>query len=243
MKRHYCHCFIFPFCERYFFLSQYIRRGDGSLENERLQLYIEELIPQRPDLLIEMEKHAQEFGIPIMELAGIETLLQLLRIQNPQMILEVGTAIGYSAIRMVYALPKAHVITIERDEERLNKANEYIQRADMQDRIVAIHGDALEVETEISAYGPFDVIFIDAAKGQYQHFFKLYSRYLNDGGLIITDNVLFKGLVCEANIESRNVRQLVRKINTFNQWLMAHPEYDTVILPVGDGIAISKKKR
>lgn len=213
------------------------------MENERLQLYIEDLIPNRPELLVEMEQHAKEYGIPIMELAGIETMLQLLRIQNPQTILEVGTAIGYSALRMVFALPQVNVVTIERDEERLNKAVEYIRRAGKQEQITIVKGDALEVEEQIGEYGPFDAIFIDAAKGQYHRFFELYSLHLSDGGLIITDNVLFKGLVCEANIESRNVRQLVRKINHFNQWLMEHPDYDSVILPVGDGMAISKKKR
>ncbi|WP_147532443.1 O-methyltransferase [Bacillus marasmi] len=212
------------------------------MDNQKLQLYIEELIPKRTELLTEIEQYAQENEIPIMEIVGIEALLQLLRIQNPQTILEVGTAIGYSSLRMAYALPDAKIITIERDESRLQKAVEYIGKAAKQEQIIIINGDALEVEEQIKPHGPFDVIFIDAAKGQYQRFFDLYSQYLADGGLIITDNVLFKGLVAEAMIDSRSLRALVRKIRNYNSWLMEHPDYHTVIIPVGDGIAISKKR-
>ncbi len=217
-------------------------RGDGGLDKEKLQLYINELILDRPKILLEMEQYAAENGVPIMELAGIEAMLQLLRIQNPQTILEVGTAIGYSALRMAFALPNSKIVTIERDNERLERAVDYIKKAEMEAEIVLISGDALEVEEQIKPFAPFDVIFIDAAKGQYQRFFELYSRYLSEGGLIITDNVLFKGMVAEANIENKRLRNLVKKIRDFNSWLMNNPEYDTVIVPVGDGVAISKKR-
>lgn len=212
------------------------------METEKLQLYINELIQDRPEILAEMEQYAQEFEVPIMELTGIETMLQLLRIQQPKSILEVGTAIGYSALRMAYTLPTTKIVTIERDVERLEKAKEFIKRAEKQSQIVLISGDALEVEAEIKAYAPYDTIFIDAAKAQYRRFFDMYSKYLSDTGIIITDNVLFKGMVAEGNIENRNIRALVRKIKDFNSWLMSHPDYDTVILPVGDGLAISKKR-
>lgn len=189
-----------------------------------------------------MEQYAAENGIPIMELAGIEAMLQLLRIQNPRTILEVGTAIGYSALRMAFALPNVKIVTIERDNERLERAVDYIKQAEKGAQIVLISGDALEVEEQIKPFAPFDVIFIDAAKGQYQRFFEMYSRYLSNDGLIITDNVLFKGMVAEANIENKRLRNLVKKIRDFNSWLMKNPEYDTVIVPVGDGVAISKKR-
>lgn len=220
----------------------FFERGDSGLENQKLQFYIQELIPERSELLTEMELYAKENGVPIMELIGIEAMLQLLRIQNPNSILEVGTAIGYSALRMAVALPAAKIITIERDEARLQKAIEYISRAQKQEQIVLINGDALEVEEQIKPHAPYDAIFIDAAKGQYQRFFELYSRYLTDGGLIITDNVLFKGMVSEANIDNKRLRSLVKKIREYNNWLMQHPDYHTVIIPVGDGIAISKKR-
>ncbi|WP_256988891.1 O-methyltransferase [Bacillus sp. EB106-08-02-XG196] len=217
--------------------------GDGSLLNDKLHSYIEELIPGRELLFIEMENYALENKVPIMELVGIEALLQLLRIQNSKKVLEVGTAIGYSALRMAVALPNACIVTIERDLERIQAAEDYIGRSQHGKQIILIKGDALEVEERVREQAPYDTIFVDAAKGQYQKFFEMYSKYLKDDGIIITDNVLFKGLVTQSEIESKRIRNLVRKIDNFNHWLMNHPDYHTVILPVGDGIAISKKKR
>ncbi|WP_455663337.1 O-methyltransferase [Pradoshia sp.] len=212
--------------------------------NENLNRYLEALAPKRNDLLMEMEDYAKVNGVPIMELSGMEPLLQILKIQKPRRILEIGTAIGYSALRMAYALPDATVLTIERDEERLVKAYEYIERANMGDRVLVIKGDALETEPLVSSQGPFDCLFIDAAKGQYQRFFEIYEKYLAPGGIIYTDNVLFKGLVAEEleSIESKRTRNLVKKIKGYNEWLISHEDYETVILPVGDGLAISKKK-
>lgn len=210
--------------------------------NDEIQQYINLLIPNRSDIFQRMEKDAEENNVPIMEATGMEALLQVLRIGQPRSILEVGTAIGYSALRMVDAVPNSRVVTIERDEERFRKAEKYIEMAGKKEQIHLIKGDALEVEDIIKDLGPYDAIFIDAAKGQYKRFFEIYSNYLSDNGLIITDNVLFKGLVSEPHIENRRIRSLVKKINEFNEWIMSHPEYDTVILPVGDGVAISKKR-
>lgn len=210
--------------------------------NEKLHSYIERLIPDRNVLLMEMELYAKEHQVPIMELAGIEAMLQLMRIQQPKNILEIGTAIGYSALRMATALPDTRVVTIERDQERIQIAKQFLEKSGEAERILLLEGDALEAVEQIRQFGPFDTVFIDAAKGQYKKFFELYERELQPNGMIITDNVLFKGLVCETEIESKRTRNLVKKINDFNCWLMSHPEYDTVILPVGDGVAISKKR-
>ncbi|WP_338470341.1 O-methyltransferase [Niallia sp. XMNu-256] len=203
--------------------------------------YIEGLIRERSDFFSKMEKYALDHGVPIMESVGIEALLQILRIKEPRRILEIGAAIGYSALRMADALPTTQIITIERDEERALLAQQNIEESQMGERVFLLIGDALEIENTVSSYGPFDVIFIDAAKGQYKRFFEMYSRYLDDKGIVITDNVLFKGLVAEEKIEHKRTAQLVKKIKQYNEWLMSHPDYDTVILPVGDGIAISKK--
>lgn len=211
--------------------------------NPKLHSYIESLIPKRNSLLTEMEEYAKEHNVPIMELAGIEAMLQLLRLHQSKKILEVGTAIGYSALRMAEALPEGKIVTIERDEERSQTAAEYISRSSHHHQITLIKGDALEVEDLVRGHAPFDAIFVDAAKGQYKKFFELYSKYLHEDGIIITDNVLFKGLVCEPEIESKRIRNLVKKIDDFNVWLMNHPDYDSVILPVGDGVAISKRRR
>jgi predicted O-methyltransferase YrrM len=212
------------------------------LLNAKLHSYIEGLVPDRDSLVLEMENYAKEHHVPIMELAGIEAMLQILRIQSPKRILEIGAAIGYSALRMAQSVKEVKIITIERDPERYQQAEKFLERSEAAEQIILIKGDALEVESQISDLGPFDAIFIDAAKGQYKKFFELYSKYLSDKGIIITDNVLFKGLVCETEIESKRTRNLVKKIDGFNQWLMSNPLYHTIILPVGDGVAISKKR-
>ncbi|KAB7667352.1 O-methyltransferase [Bacillus sp. B1-b2] len=200
------------------------------------------MIPDRKKEFMEIEEYAKQQDVPIMELIGIETLLQLLRIQQPKKVLEIGTAIGYSALRMADAFPSSQIVSIERDDTRYLIAVENVKKFQKESQVILLKGDALEIEEEVKAYGPFDAIFIDAAKGQYQKFFHLYSKLLANNGVIYSDNILFHGLVAAEKVESRNVRQLVRKINDYNKWLMENQEYYTAILPVGDGIAISKKR-
>ncbi|MBY6267840.1 O-methyltransferase [Parageobacillus thermoglucosidasius] len=205
--------------------------------------YMEQFLPERDEPIKEMERYAKQHRIPIMEIAGIEAMLQLLKIAKPKKILEIGTAIGYSAIRMAKALPDANIVTIERDRERYERALFYINKTGTGGQIRAIFGDALDVYDDVAEHAPFDVIFIDAAKGQYQRFFQMYEPLLQEGGIIITDNVLFKGLVAmEEPIENKRIRQLVSKIRRYNEWLFGQTDYETVILPIGDGIAISRKR-
>ncbi|SFC36517.1 Predicted O-methyltransferase YrrM [Bacillus sp. OV322] len=210
---------------------------------ENLEEYLHSLLPARNGEFAEMEEYAKEHQVPIMEPEGMEALLQILRLQKPERILEVGAAIGYSALRMSDALPGTKIVTIERDGERAQLARENIKKMGKQEDITLIEGDALETGEEAGLY-MYDAIFIDAAKGQYKRFFELYEAFLNRDGIIITDNVLFKGLVAEneEEIEPKRIRNLVRKIKDYNVWLMNHPEYHTVILPIGDGVAISKRK-
>ncbi|NUK30835.1 O-methyltransferase [Parageobacillus sp. VR-IP] len=205
--------------------------------------YIKQFIPERDKQIKEMERYAQEYDIPIMEVTGIEVMLHILKIAQPKRILEIGTAIGYSAIRMAKALPAAEIVTIERDKERYERALYYINQTGTSGQIRVIFGDALNVYSDVAKAAPFDVLFIDAAKGQYQRFFELYEPLLAENGLIITDNVLFKGLVAtEEPIENKRMRQLAAKIRRYNEWLAGRKDYETIILPVGDGVAISRKR-
>src|SRR3954454_22809582 len=130
----------------------YRDRGEGSLLNEKLHSYIEGLISERNPLLTEMENYASVHNVPIMELSGIETMLQLFRINDSHKILEVGTAIGYSALRMADALPNAHIVTIERDVERIQLAEQFIGRSQHRNQITLIKGDALEVEDAVKEH-------------------------------------------------------------------------------------------
>lgn len=205
--------------------------------------YINDLIPERESLIKEMEEFAHENQVPIMDLIGMEALLQLIRLMKPKKILEIGTAIGYSAIRIAKAAPQAKVITVERDPIRYEQALSFIQRSNLDNRIHVIHGDALIRQHDIQRHKSYDLIFIDAAKGQYKRFFEMYEDFLTDEGSIITDNILFRGLVADNTIGiSKRYKKLVEKIQSYNEWLMKHPNYQTVLLPVGDGIAISKKR-
>lgn len=212
--------------------------------NGKIDAYLQSLIPERTGLIKEMEEFALKEHVPIMEPEGMATLLQFLRLQQPKKILELGTAIGYSAIRMAETLPEATIVTIERIEKRIDVAKVNLEKSGFSHRIHLIESDALEAFEAVKDSGPFDLIFIDAAKGQYRRFFELYEPLLSKNGIIITDNVLFKGLVAEnlADITPRRRRGLIKRIQNFNTWLMNHPEYESIILPIGDGMAISKHR-
>ena len=196
------------------------------------------------DLSLEMKQYAQDFDVPIIQDQGLELMLQLLRIKQPQSILEIGTAIGYSSLMMARHLPNTHIVSIERDPKRYNEAIVYHERSTIKEQVTLIEADALEIANEELPIQKYDVIFIDAAKAQYQKFFEKYEPLLKEDGMIISDNLIFHGHIFDNNQkQSRNLKQLVRKINRYNDWLANHPNYDTLLLPIGDGVAISLKKK
>lgn len=204
--------------------------------------YIASFIPERDELLMEMERFAEQNHVPIMQLAGIESLNQILRIQSPKSILEIGTAIGYSALRMAQALPDCHIVTIERDVSRVQYAKEFIARSEVANRIQVIEGDALEVDME-TIPNTFDAVFIDAAKGQYMKFFEKYASLVPSGGVLYIDNMYMHGL-SDLDIKDvpRRKRTMIRNLKTFSDWIMAHPDYSSAFFPVGDGLLICLKR-
>lgn len=205
--------------------------------------FLKDLIKPRSSIFMEMEQYAKENHVPIMQLMGMESLLQLLSLQKPSTILELGTAIGYSSMRMAMKLEVATIVTIERDEQKAELAKNYIERANLQQRIQVIVGDALEISSETLGNKKFDAIFIDAAKGQYKNFFEKYAPFLNDGGVIYCDNLLLNGLSELPMSEvPRRKRTMVRNQHQFMEWLMNHPDYDTAFFPVGDGMLVSIKR-
>lgn len=186
----------------------------------------------------QMEKYAEEYNIPIMQKSGINFLTKYIAENNVKNILEVGSAIGYSAIKMALVNDKVKVTTIERDNERYMQALKNIKEFGLEKRITLISGDALEIELEEK----FDLIFIDAAKGQYIKFFEKYSKNLKKNGAIISDNIEFHGLVNqEERIESKNLRQLVNKIRNYIDFLKDNTEFTTKFYKIGDGISVSIK--
>jgi len=190
------------------------------------------------DLIRNMKEYALENNVPIMTEGGIDYLMKYIKKNNIKRILEVGTAIGYSAIRMCSVDTDICVTTIERDEKRYLEALKNIKKANLEDRIDLIYKDALEVNLDEK----FDLIFIDAAKAQNRNFFERFEKNLAKDGTIITDNMNFHGLVNKdlESIESRNLRQLVRKVKEYREFLENNKSYTTEFYDIGDGIAVSK---
>lgn len=187
-----------------------------------------------------IKEYAYANNIPIMQDEGINYLINYIQENNIKNILEIGTAIGYSAIMMCMADKDVSVVTIERDEKRYLEAIKNIKKFKLEERIHLIYNDALEVKLN----NQYDLIFIDAAKAQNKNIFERFEKNLRESGTIITDNMNFHGLIFEdeKNITSRNLRQLVRKIKDYHIFLENNNYYETEILNIGDGIAISIKK-
>ncbi|GAA0601857.1 O-methyltransferase [Virgibacillus siamensis] len=210
--------------------------------DEKQVQYLQRMLPPADNWVRDLEEEAITDHVPIMDQVGMNFVMQLIRLTKPKRILEVGTAIGYSAMRMVEANPETSVVTIERDEVRYNQAIDNINKMDMGDSIQAINGDARDVIRTLIADESFDMVFIDAAKGKYKCFFELSAPLLSENGFILSDNVLFKGYVADAEKEHPKFQKLARKLRDYNDWLIRHPDFVTSIVPVGDGVAISYKK-
>lgn len=192
------------------------------------------------DKVKKLKEYAKENEIPIIQDKGIEFLVDYLKEHKALSVLEIGTAIGYSAIMMALAIPELKITTIERDMNRYLEAVKNIKQFDLEKRITLIFSDALDVSLDDT----FDLIFIDAAKAQNIKFFEHFEHNLKSGGAIITDNMEFHGLVeaDESSIASKNLRGLVRKIKDYITYLEENERYRTQFVSVGDGLAISEKK-
>ena len=190
-------------------------------------------------MLKEIEDYAKRNNVPIMMSDGIDYLCNYIKENNIKSILEIGSAIGYSAIRMALVNDDICVTTIEKDRDRYNMAVDNIRKFNLEDRINIILGDA--VDTKID--DKYDLLFIDAAKGKNIFFFEKYKHNLSDCGIIITDNLFFHGLVKDERlIETKNQRGIVKKIKEFISFLDNNSEFSTRYISVGDGISISEKK-
>lgn len=186
-----------------------------------------------------IEDYAYENNIPIMEKDGIDFLTNYIKEHNIKHILEIGSAIGYSAIKMALVDSNIKITTIERDEKRYKEALKNIKDFNLEDRINIILEDAFNVDLEES----FDLIFIDAAKSQYIKFFEKFKKNLNLNGVIISDNLDFHGLVNgDYETYSRNVKGIVRKLKNYINFLKENEEFKTEFINIGDGIAITKRK-
>ena len=185
-----------------------------------------------------LEKYAKKYNIPIMQKDGIKFLTNFIKENDIKNILEIGTAIGYSAIKMVLVDNDINIVSIERDEDRYNKAVKNIKKFKLNNRIKLIKDDAFNVELNEK----FDLIFIDAAKAQSIKFFNKFEKNLNKNKYIITDNLKFHGLVESNEKLSKNLRQLTKKIKDYIEFLKEKKDFETTFYDFGDGISVSKKR-
>ncbi len=196
--------------------------------------------PKTTQVIDEILALAKELGTPIIQEDAIHFMIQLIKIAKAKRVLEIGTAIGYSAI-MIASFTPATVLTLERDSQSVALAKEHIKKANLDSRIQVIETDANEyTPTEEE---PFDLLFIDAAKASYERFFERFSPFVKPGGIIVADNLLFHGLVEHPeDAHTKGTKSLVRKIDDFNDYLTSKDGFDTYLYAIGDGLSISIKK-
>ena len=209
---------------------------------ERLVTYINSLETGNTEILDEIEREALRSDVPIIR-KEMQTFLKVfLAMKRPARILEVGTAVGFSAILMAEYNPGAcEIITIENYEKRIPSARENFKRAGKESVITLLTGDAKEVLPTIEE--PFDFIFMDAAKGQYIHFLPEVLRLLKSGGTLISDNVLQDGDIIQSRFAvTRRNRTIHKRMREYLYTLTHHEELTTAVLPIGDGITVSVKK-
>ena len=191
--------------------------------------------------LEKIKKKALEEHIPIIMDDTLEVIEKELKKNPPKNILEIGTAVGYSAMCFSKFLEDGGKIdTIERDEERVKEAKLNIKTVGVENKIKIYEGDAVEILPKLSE--KYDMIFIDAAKGKYPIFLKESLRMLNKGGIIFADNILYKGYVM-SDYNKHKQRTAVRNLRQYIQEVNSNPYLETQILEVGDGLAISKYKK
>ena len=184
-----------------------------------------------------LEKYAEENNVPIIQKEGLNFILNYIKENKVKKILEIGTAIGYSAISMALIDENIKITTIERNKEMFSLATKNVKDFNLEKRINIIYADALEAEIK----DKYDLIFIDAAKAQYIKFFEKYKSNLKENGAIITDNLNFHGLANNPEeIHSKNLKALVRKINNDKEFLKENKEFKTNFYEKGDGISVSK---
>lgn len=191
--------------------------------------------------ILEMENYASEHNVPIIEKKSIAFIMKYIRDNNIKNVLEIGSAIGYSAILMASSNQETMVTTIERDETRYMECLKNVKKCGMDKKINVVYQDALELN--LSEDLRYDLIFIDAAKGQYTRFFEKYKNFLNPNGAIITDNIKFHGYVGESNkLDKGNLKSLVEKIEKYIEFLKTNTEFDTEFYNIGDGLSVSTWK-
>ena len=214
----------------------------GNIVNNLVEDYIRNTLKEKEGLLKELEIYAKENNVPIVHKEVSDLLKVLLKVQRPKKILEVGCAIGYSSILFASSLDgEVEIITVERNEKMIEKAKENIKHAGLEDKITILEGDAEELLKTVD--GEFDMIFLDAAKGQYKLFYDMVIDKLKVDGLLISDNILYKGMVAHDDFVIRRKKTIVKRMRNYLDYISNCDYLDTSLIPIGDGVALSYKNK
>jgi predicted O-methyltransferase YrrM len=213
--------------------------------DERMLTFIHSFDTDKPEYLNELEKYSKDTDVPIIR-PQMQSLLRLLITwSRPMKILEVGTAIGFSALLMSEYAPKGcHIMTIEKYEKRIPIAHQNFEKAGKSDDITLLEGDAAKILSEMKEDGEYDLIFMDAAKGQYINFLPDVLRLLSPKGLLVSDNILQEGELIESKYAViRRNRTIHNRMREYLYALTHNEELETTILPIADGVALSAKRQ
>lgn len=215
----------------------------SNITYDYMESYIRGLIPERKGILKEIEDFARDNKVPIVQKETGKFLELMVQIKKPKKILELGTAIGFSSILMYEASQNkdTNIVTIERDEKMIQYAKSNIEKFNLQDHIKIEEGDCLEILEKID--DKFDLIFMDAGKGHYNHFLPHCLRLLKDDGVIVADNVLFRGMVASKELVKRRKITIVKRMKTYLEMVNSSDDLLTSVIPMGDGIAVTTRRQ
>ena len=213
----------------------------SKITYDYMEDYIRGLIPERTGTLKEIEDFARENGVPIVQKETGVFLEFMTSMKKPKKILELGTAVGFSSILMYESAGvEPDIVTIERDEKMIEMAKINLDRFNLRDKIKIEQGDCLEVLERLD--DKFDLIFMDAGKGHYNHFLPHCLRLLKDDGIIVADNVLFRGMVASQELVKRRKITIVKRMRTYLDLVTQDESLITSVIPMGDGISVTKRR-
>lgn len=206
--------------------------------------YIRDELAKDTGLLKELREYAEENSIPIVEPETARFILTLARIVRPVRVLEIGTAIGYSSILLSQGLAEnGCIITLEYNHDMADTARANISKAGLTDKISVVEEDAKDYVARISGDEKFDYIFLDGPKAHYIYMLDDCVRLLRPGGILVSDNVLYKGMTAEDSLVIRRKITIVKRLRKYIDALTQHPALETSVIPLGDGVALSVKKQ